>query len=253
MSQATAFPLHSHPSGRSARQSWFHPPAGHDATPSPLPAGSTSPPKLARQAASPREPQRLADTDQQLVDAIQAGDPRAAAPLYTALRRSIDQALYRVLRDRPVEFEDLVQITFERVLKTIAAGKFEGRSQLKTWASAIATRVAIDHLRRRRMERKLFEAMDATDLESFAQSEEPHRRLEARAEVLEIQGVLKRMKPRRADVLVLHDVLEYPLPQVADLVGLSLSAAASTLRRARQELLRRCPAKHRFDVIRPPW
>ncbi|HEU5074908.1 MAG TPA: sigma factor, partial [Polyangiaceae bacterium] len=89
----------------------------------------------------------LGAADQRLVQAIRRGDPVAAAPLYAFLRPDIERTLYRVLRHRPAEFEDLRQVTYERVIRTIAAGNFEGRSQLKTWASAIAANVATDYLR----------------------------------------------------------------------------------------------------------
>src|SRR5688572_12386979 len=94
-------------------------------------------------------------SDRCLVEAIQAGDARAAAPLYAALRPSIERTLYRVLHGRPPEFDDLMQTTYERVLRTTARGDFEGRSQLKTWASSIAAHTAVDYIRRRGLEQKL--------------------------------------------------------------------------------------------------
>jgi RNA polymerase sigma-70 factor (ECF subfamily) len=177
--------------------------------------------------------------DRGLVEAIRTGDPVAAAPLYRHLRPSIEQALHRVLRDRPPEFDDLMQITFERVIRTIAGGSFEGRSQLKTWASAIAAHVAVDWLRRRTQEQKLFEAMDSASVDPHAYNTLPERQLEARSEVRKVHGILRRMKPRRATILVLHDVLGHSVPQVAELLGIKVSAAQSRLRRARQEFVRR--------------
>jgi RNA polymerase sigma-70 factor, ECF subfamily len=181
----------------------------------------------------------LGATDRGLVEAIQAGNSHAAAPLYDSLRPSIDQALHRVLRGRPPEFEDLMQVTFERVIRTIAEGNFEGRSQLKTWASAIAAHVAVDWLRRRTQEQRLFEAIDLDAVEPQAFNVLLERQLEARSEVRRIHGILGRMKPRRATILVLHDVLGYSAPQVAQFLGINVSTAQSRLRRARQEFLRR--------------
>src|SRR5690606_34601836 len=143
-----------------------------------------------------------------------------------------------VLRGRPPDFEDLMQVTYERVIRTIADGHFEGRSQLKTWASAIAAHVAVDWLRRQSQERRLFETMDSTLVEPHVSNMLPERQLEARSEVRKIHGILARMKPRRATILVLHDVLGHSVPQVAQLLGIKLSAAQSRLRRARQEFVR---------------
>ena len=187
----------------------------------------------------------LNPSDQRLIDAIQAGDSAAAAPLYSALRASIEGALYRVLRDRPPEFEDLMQVTFERVIKTILTGRFKGRSQLVTWASAIAVHVAIDHMRRRSAEQKLFHTMDSADIDLLVEDPRPERQLEARSEARWIQATLKRMKAHRATTLLLHDGLGYTVPEVAKLLGVGFSAAQSTLGRARHEFFRRCESSLR--------
>lgn len=181
-------------------------------------------------------------TDEALVRSIQTGKAEAALQLYDHLRAGIEATLYRVLRDRPSEFEDLMQITYERVIRTIADGNFQGRSQLKTWASAIAANIAVDYLRRRGVEQRLFENMAITQAVPHAESTVGERQLEARSEVRRVQGVLKRMKPRRANILVLHDILGHSVPQVAELMGINTGAARSTLRRARQEFLRRFAA-----------
>src|SRR5690606_16841928 len=60
-------------------------------------------------------PELANPSDERLVAAILAGNSRAAGTLYEELRPSIDGALRRVLHGRRTDFEDLVQITFERV------------------------------------------------------------------------------------------------------------------------------------------
>lgn len=178
-----------------------------------------------------------------MVQAIRQGDSVAAAPLYALLRPGIERSLYRVLRHRPPEFEDLLQVTYERVLRTVAAGNFEGKSQLKTWASAIAANVANDYLRRSHYEKRIFEGLGSASTDpprpSTSARPELERQLEARSEVRMVQGILRRMKPRQAALLVLHDLLGHSVPQVAELLGMNPAAARSTLRRARQEFARR--------------
>ena len=182
-------------------------------------------------------------SDQQLVEAILQGNERMAAVLYDRLRPVVDHALRRVLYGRPPDFEDLVQITFERVIRGIAEDRFEGRSSLATWAAAIAGHVALDALRRRFREAR---ALDSSPPEAIDGSSGPpqatERRLEARSEIRRLHAILARMKPRLADTLVLHDVLGYELTEVAEIVGSGLSATQSRLQRARAELLRRAAA-----------
>jgi len=163
--------------------------------------------------------------------------------MYAFLRPGIERSLYRVLRHRPPEFEDLLQVTYERVIRTVAAGNFEGKSQLKTWASAIAANVATDYLRRRHYENLLFEGLGAASADpppaATSTERKLERQLEARSEVRMVQGILRRMKPRYAALLVLHDLLGHSVPHVAELLGMNPAAARSTLRRARQEFVRR--------------
>jgi len=160
--------------------------------------------------------------------------------MYANLRPSIERTLARVLRGRPQEFEDLLQITYERVIRTVAAGNFEGRSQLKTWAGAIAAHVATDYLRRKSCEARLFEGLGADSIDPPLPTRTPEGQLEARSEVRKALGVLSRMKPRYAKAIVLHDVFGHSVPQVAERLGINTGAARSTLRRARREFMQRC-------------
>lgn len=199
-----------------------------------------------RKPAPVAEPAKLppALTDRQLIEGILEGDERVAAVLYDRVRPAVDHALRRVLYGRPPDFEDLVQITFERIIRGLALDRFDGRSSLTTWAAAIAGHVALDALRRRfredrTLERGLSETLDSRS----GPPQGAERRLEARSEIRRLHGILARMKPRLADTLVLHDVLGYELAEVADMVGAGLSATQSRLQRARAELQRRAAAR----------
>lgn len=180
----------------------------------------------------------LSAREQSLVDAIRDGDSDGAAPLYDTLRPSIELSLRRALKDKPTDFEDLVQITFERVIRTIANDKFKGNSQLTTWAYSIASHVAVDWLRST-VDQKLRDAVDVHSLDELLSHRIPERQLEARSDMRRIQGILRRMKRLNAATLVLHDVYHYTMPEVARMLNMSVTAAESRLRRARQELLRR--------------
>ena len=187
-------------------------------------------------------PGRQWPTDAELVKAVRNGEASAAGALYDRLRPVIDFALRRVLRGRTEVFEDLVQDTFEQVLRALAADRFEGRSSLTTWAAAIAGHVALDRLRRGfREERVLVPAQGDTVGAVLGPGAE--RRLEARSEVRRLQGVLARMKPELAETLLLHEVLGHELAEVAEIMGVTQSACQSRLFRGRKELLRRVAAQ----------
>jgi RNA polymerase sigma-70 factor (ECF subfamily) len=176
-------------------------------------------------------------SDGALLAAVRGGDATAAAQFYERLYPVVDHALRRVLRRRIPEFDDLVQVTFERVVRAIIEDRFAGHSALTTWAAAIAGHVAIDFLRRSVRERRVLEEFE-TPLSRGA----PERRMEARSEIQRLHAVLSRMKPELAEAVLLFDVLGHSLDEVARLSGISQSAAQSRLHRGRKELVRRAGA-----------
>ncbi len=175
--------------------------------------------------------------DARLLEGLYAGERAAAGQLYDQLRTPIDRALRRVLHQRGPDFEDLVQITFERLLRSLAEGRFEGRSSLKTFASAIASHVALDALRRRQRERLRMGHLP--DEETLPLATHTDRRMESLTELRRVQAILLDMKPDLAETLILHDVLGHKVSEIGDLRGTSESAAQSRLYRARMELKRR--------------
>jgi RNA polymerase sigma-70 factor (ECF subfamily) len=182
--------------------------------------------------------------DEEIVEGIAAGHEWAADALYDRLHAIVDRTLRRVLHERTADYDDLVQATFERIVRTLAERRFVGACSLSTWASAIAGHVGIDALRATMRDRRLFRrpGSEAADMIELPEPERLERRLEARSEVERIQQILARMKPEQARTLVLHDVLGHELSEIAVLMGVSVAAAQSRLVRGRKELLRRARA-----------
>lgn len=185
----------------------------------------------------PTPPELTERSERELLEALYRGEVRAAGWLYDHLRPSIDRALRRVLYARHRDFDDLMQSTFERVLRGLIDGRFEGRSSLRTWASAIAGHVALDALRSRSREER--RSASASDEGEWGAEPRLEGRLDALAELRRLQGILSRMKPDLAETLILADVLGHSLEEIARLRGAGLSATQARLHRARLELRRR--------------
>jgi len=181
--------------------------------------------------------------DYQIVEAIRRGDGSVARSLYDRLQPAIEYALCRVLRHRGGDFDDLVQVSFERVIKAIAADRFSGQSALSTWAAAIAGHVAIDHLRRSQIERRLFDSSLPEQRVSSSGVYWTERSLEARSEISHLHAVLSKIKPKLTETVLLHDVLGYSIDEVAILTGASRAATRSRLFRGRRELVRQTAAR----------
>jgi len=82
-----------------------------------------------------------------LLQRIAKGDRDAFAGLYRALERPIYRFILSKLND-PHEAADIQNEVFMELWRT--AGRFEGRSTVKTWIFGIAYRKTMDHFRKTR-------------------------------------------------------------------------------------------------------
>ena len=174
-----------------------------------------------------------------LLEGVARGEPSASATLYDALCPLVVRTLKRILRDPGADYDDLVQTTFERIVRTLVEKGASSVSNVPAWGAAIAAHVALDALRVKIRERKLF-LHDATHEASSSEvGPSLERQLEARRKLLWVQEALARMNADQARTLVLHDVLGHDLVETASLTGVTVAAAQKRLWRARQDLLNR--------------
>jgi RNA polymerase sigma-70 factor (ECF subfamily) len=87
--------------------------------------------------------------DAELVRKSLAGDQRACRDLVRRYQRPVFSVLMRVVR-RAEDAEDLAQETFVRMFR--ALDRYDPERPFTAWLFTIATRLAIDHLRRRRVQ-----------------------------------------------------------------------------------------------------
>ena len=86
--------------------------------------------------------------DADLVRRALTGNPRACRDLVQRYQRPVFSVLMRVVR-RAEDAEDLTQETFVRMFR--ALDRYDPERPFTAWLFTIATRLAIDHLRRRRV------------------------------------------------------------------------------------------------------
>jgi RNA polymerase sigma-70 factor (ECF subfamily) len=175
-----------------------------------------------------------------LLTGVIAGERSAHAALYDLLSPVVARTLQKILRDNSGDYEDLVQASFERIVRTITGAQRVQVRNLSAWAGAIAAHVALDALRSRSRESRLFERESArpSQVESV-RAPSLERQLEARQKLQWLHEALSRMNAAQAQTLVLHDVLGHDLHEIAGITGVTLAAAQRRLSRGRQELLRR--------------
>lgn len=211
------------------------------------PEGTDPPMTLARRAARgllrlvpgdrPSAP-RLRVEDEALIDAIERGDPHLGGEIYERLIRVVDSTLYRIVGPGDRDHDDLVQTAFEQIVTTIAKKKYARACSLTSWAAAVTTNIALNTLRSRISERKVFDARAPVDGEAdrIRGGADVERQVAARERLELIRRHLATMNPDRTETLLLHDFFGKELSEIAVLTGASVAAAQSRLVRARHEL-----------------
>lgn len=154
---------------------------------------------------------------------------------FDQVTRELSPGLRRYLR-RLVGEDNVADDLLQETLIRIAAGlgSFKGHSTLKTWAFAIATHVATDHLRkpeRRRLVVNIAEADEVPDTDLA---------MDERMVVDEMNACVRQVIDSLPDdyraALVLHDLEGLTAQQTAEACGCSLASAKIRIHRSRGRL-----------------
>jgi RNA polymerase sigma-70 factor (ECF subfamily) len=164
---------------------------------------------------------------------MRAGDKNVAAAFYDRVRPQIDRTLIRLFGHRDADHDDLRQLALIEIVFTLH--RFRGECSLDAWVGTLTGHVVFKHLRRRQTEARLFGVLDREDLlpaSAYRTAREPLiRSLMRRA-----SRHLEAMPSDKSWVFMLHDLLGYDLKEVAQIVGVSVSAAQTRLVRGRRDL-----------------
>lgn len=196
-----------------------------------------------RAVSGKREATDQTSSDQRIVAGLLEGEGWAADALYERVHPTVVRTLRRTLRRQDDELEDLMQESFERMLRVLSERPLSGACNLPGWAAAVSAHVALDRLRRRARERRHHSPEPPTEIDGGGPGLE--RDLDARERLERVQLTLGRMRPQYAEALLLHDVLGHDLNEVAEMTGTSVSAAQSRLVRGRKDFQRRTGGKAR--------
>jgi RNA polymerase sigma-70 factor (ECF subfamily) len=179
-------------------------------------------------------------SDADICRALAAGEAWAAEVIYDRIEDVVDAVLFRLLGPGDSERDDLAQQALERVITTIVSGKFSHGCSLRSWATLITQHLAIDTMRARQRERKLFDrSVGHQVLELVAEDNRtPERAAETRRRVERLLMALSTVNRQRAEAVVLHDILGHDLAEIAGLTGVTVAAAQSRLVRGRKEVLK---------------
>ena len=175
----------------------------------------------------------LGAPDEQLVESALAGDRLAFESLVRRHQRPLVNHIYRHTGQRDCAV-DLAQEVFLKVYLSLAS--FDPRYRFTTWLYRIASNCAIDHLRRRSAEHKLFEAseLDADSFESPGPSPlQVGLRSELRQQIID---AIDAQPERYRAPLVLRFYAELDYDTIARLLDVSRNQVATLLFRGRRRL-----------------
>jgi RNA polymerase sigma-70 factor (ECF subfamily) len=178
------------------------------------------------------------EKERELISRAQAGDRAAFAALVREHGNEVYTLARRLVGD-PHMAADVAQETLIRAWKALP--DFRGDSALSTWLHRITVNTAWTHKKRARR-RTAVSLDELADVAAPMSSEHP----EMAGEILELRGRLRAAldalpEPQR-QVVVLKDVYDWSHAEIAETMGISVSATKVRLHRARARLARQLEA-----------
>ena len=181
-------------------------------------------------------------TDEKLVKQCQRELPYITASFEILVNRYKDKVFSKTLAilRNPQDAEDVSQDIFIKIFDALP--KFEMRSTLNTWITAITINACLTYIDKRKRKPWLWRTEDIDDMEKskkeehalflmFAQSSE-------REDIQEtIQLTLKKMNEKSGEIIKLRFFEEMDYQSIADQLKIKLSAAKMRLKRARKEFI----------------
>jgi RNA polymerase sigma-70 factor (ECF subfamily) len=186
--------------------------------------------------------ENLPDAD--IVRLAQEGREAAFRELVRRYERPVFSLVHRMVRDREAA-EDLAQDTFIKVLNHI--DRYSPEFKFSSWLFKIANNVAIDFLRRKRIDTVSMDGsphaasaaeVEATTFELAAQQETALEELESRELGTAIERAIGRLRPEYRSCIMLRHVEGRSYEEIAATLDLPLGTVKTYIHRARHELRR---------------
>ena len=196
----------------------------------------SAPPETAALADAVDDWPRAAPTSGELMTDADRNSRTSVRPLSSS--DDVFELVYTQMRSlagkRP-DFDDLVQIAAEQVLRSLSS--FEGRSKLSTWTYRICYLTVLRHERWYRRWLRRFTLTERGDLEGHATSHDAPT-LEEVERAARLRQAVDQLSPKRRAVVVLHDLEGHSIENIARIVAANPLTVRSRLRDGRRHLAR---------------
>jgi RNA polymerase sigma-70 factor (ECF subfamily) len=156
----------------------------------------------------------------------QRGDREASRALVLRYQAPVFAILSRML-GHGAHIEDLSQETFLRVFRALSSFQLSGAAKLSTWILTIATRLALDELKKRP---RSTVHLDELELASHERTDEyTERRMIGAA----IERAIGGLTPEQQAVFLLREFHGLEYDEISQAIGIDLGTVKSRLSRAR--------------------
>ncbi len=182
--------------------------------------------------------------DADVVRLAQEGRELAFRELVRRYERPVFSLVYRMVRDRETA-EDLAQDAVIKVLNHIE--RYSPEFKFSSWIFKIANNVAIDHLRRRRIDTISMDGsphassaaeIEASTFDVAAEQEDALDEIAARELGSAIEAAIGRLRPEYRACIMLRHVEGRSYEEIASTLDLPLGTVKTYIHRARHELRR---------------
>ncbi len=185
------------------------------------------------------------EPDAELLRQAQSGNETAFGALMKLHYERIFRLVYAIVRNE-ADARDICQEIWIKVWRELP--KFRGDSKFSTWLHPIATRRAIDHLRKRRrwFDRFLpfgLEDSDAVQVPEPATTDDAGKQAEGAERRAALQAALASLPPKLRTVLALREVEGLSYDEIAKTVAIPAGTVMSRLYHARRLLAQKLGAK----------
>lgn len=179
------------------------------------------------------------DPDVQLMQSFQAGKASAFDELLRRHFRKVMNFIFRYVHDVALA-EDLTQDVFIRIYQS--APRYEPRAKFQTWMFTIARNIALNALRQnKRYVQSMNQGIDTQDGERFGQWADtrmasPSEALLQKEKSDLIQAILDQLPENQREAVFLRRYENMSYEDIAQTLGVTVSAVKSLLNRARETL-----------------
>ena len=180
--------------------------------------------------------------DADVVRLAQQGRELAFRELVRRYERPVFSLVFRMVRDRETA-EDLAQDAFVKILNHI--DKYSPEFKFSSWLFKIANNVAIDYLRKRRLDTISMDGsphastaseVEATTLNLESEQESALDELEAKELGSAIERAIAKLRPEYRACIMLRHVEGRAYEEIAATLDLPLGTVKTYIHRARHEL-----------------